>query len=79
MTDFLAIAAKRIPEGIRKKIMEEGLLDKANTIQDTGSPMEYLFDVFEEFVDVTGEHDDWNCWQCRQAVLTKFIALKPYL
>ena len=29
-------------------------------------------DVYEEFVDVSGENDDWSCWMCRDKVLKFF-------
>lgn len=71
--------AKRIPEGIRKHILQERLIDKAVNIQSINSPMEYLFDVYEEFIDVAGEHNDWGCHKCRQHILIDMQRLKPYL
>lgn len=43
------------------------------------TPMEYLFDVYEEFVDVSGEHDDFSCGQCREHVLKQWRVMHPYL
>lgn len=79
MQDWNLIAAKKIPEPIRKKIFDEGLIDKAKNLEDRNTPMEYLFDVYEEFIDTSGEHDNWTCWKCREHVLTSFRKLKPYL
>ncbi|MCZ2085371.1 MAG: hypothetical protein LC112_13975 [Flavobacteriales bacterium] len=79
MDKFLIQQAKRIPKPIRQKIIDEGLIDKAFNIQEPGTSMEYLFDVYEEFIDLSGEHDDWTCWQCREFVLQEFRKLKPHL
>ena len=77
MTDWTLVAAKKIPAEIRKKCLQ--VIDKACNIQEPGTPMEYLFDVYMEFVDVNGEHDDWTCWRCRDFVLQEFRKMKPYL
>ena len=79
MIDWDLIAAKKIPAPIRKKILAEGIIDRACNIHEPGTPMEYLFDVYEEFIDASGEHDDWTCWRCREHILTHFRKLKPYL
>ena len=79
MTDFTLIAAKKIPATIRKHLLEERLIQKAVNIQEPNSPMEYLFDVYEEFVDIKGEHDDFTCGQCRQEVLLSMKKMLPYL
>lgn len=71
--------AKRIPEGIRKVLLEENLIDKAVNVHAVNTPMEYLFDVYEEFIDVAGEHDDWGCHKCREHVLKDMRKLKPFL
>lgn len=77
---LLMIAARKLPATIRKHILEEGFIDKAISTTDiTGTPMEYLFDVYEEFMDVTGEHDSWTCFKCRDHILTEWKKLKPYL
>ena len=41
--------------------------------------MEYLFDVYEEFIDAIGEHDNWNCFKCRDHILSDWRRMKPYL
>jgi len=79
MTDWNLVAVKKIPADIRKKILDEGLIDKACNIQEKGTPMEYLFDVYEEFIDTSGEHDDWNCWRCREHILQFFKSNKQCL
>lgn len=71
--------AELIPAQIRKKIIDEGIVEKAANVYVTGSPMEYLFDVYEEFIDRSGELDDFTCFKCRQKVLDEFIKMKPYL
>lgn len=71
--------AKKIPAGVRKTILEEKFIDKAVNTEARNSPMEYLFDVFEEFIDVRGEHNDWYCFLCRDYILAKFKGLKPIL
>lgn len=72
-------SAKSIPDGLRKTILEEGLIDKAKNIHEFNTPMEFLFDVYEEFIDVSGELDDFSCFKCRQKVLDDFVLIKPYL
>jgi hypothetical protein len=71
--------AKRIPAGIRKHILQEKLIEKAVNIQSPNSPMEFLFDVYEEFIDIAKEHNDWGCHKCRQHILTRMQKLKPFL
>lgn len=78
MSVHLQIMAKRIPAGIRKHIIDEQLIDKATNNQES-KPFEYLFDVFEEFIDAAGEHDDWSCFKCREAVFKKMHELKPFI
>lgn len=79
MTDFDLEAAKRIPANTRKTLLEEKFIERAVNIGEINTPMEYVFDVFEEFVDIAGEHDDWNCHHCRQAVLQRMQQLLPKL
>lgn len=80
MTINLMLAtAKRIPEGIRKIIIEEGLIDKAINAEAKNSPMEYLFDVYIEFIDTANDPGNFNCYRCRDKVLTDFRKLKPFL
>ena len=77
--DMYSVMANRIPAGIRKVIIDERLIDKAVNSEVTGTPMEYLFDVYEEFIDAMGEHDNWTCFKCREHILSEFKKLKPYL
>ena len=79
MADFVLMAAKKIPGTIRRYVLEEGLIDKARNVYDLGTPMEYLFDVYEEFVDLSGEHDDFTCGRCREHVLHQWYLFRPYL
>lgn len=71
--------AKRVPEGIRKVIVQEQMIEKAVNVPATNSPMEYLFDVYLEFIDPTGMHGNWDCARCRQQVIDNFKRLQPYL
>lgn len=76
--DFVLAAAKKIPAKIRKHIIEEKFIDKAHNITDDKT-FEYLFDVYEEFIDMNGEFDDWTCGRCRAKVFSEWHKLKPYL
>lgn len=71
--------AVKIPESIRKIIKDKDLIDHATIHAVKGSPMEYLFDVFAEFLDPAGEYQNFECPKCRQHVLENFKKLKPYL
>ena len=71
--------AAKIPASIRKNILSKKLIDVAVNTPERETPMEYLFDVYEEFLDAAGEHDDWNCFKCRQHAINQFRILKPYL
>lgn len=79
ITEFERRAAKKIPEGIRKKIIDEEIIDRACNIGEPGTKMEYLFDVYEEFIDIAGENDDFTCWRCRDKVLQFFRKIKTCL
>lgn len=79
-SDKLMMAtAARIPAGIRKGIIEEGFIDKAVNLEIENSPMQYLFDVYIEFLDAANDAGNWNCFKCREKVLMDFRRLKPYL
>ncbi len=77
--DFYLEMAKRIPNNIRKTILEEDFINKAVNTDDPGTPMEYLFDVYEEFLDPIGEHDSWTCVKCREHILNTWKLMFPYL
>ena len=80
MSDNIIVAAvKRIPPNIRKIILEERFIDKAFNLPEVKTPMEYLFDVYEEFLDPIGEHDDWQCWKCREHILHEWRRMKPIM
>jgi hypothetical protein len=80
MNDIFIIGiVKRIPPSIRKIILEEQFIDKAINLPEPGTAMEYLFDVYEEFLDPSGEHDDYNCWKCRDHVLQEWRRMKPFI
>lgn len=76
---LLKKTAQKIPDELRKWILQECFIDRAVNVAAEGTPMEALFDVYEEFVDAKGEHDDWNCGKCRQFILNQFQTLKPIL
>lgn len=71
--------AEMIPAGIRKTIKEEGFIAKAINTEVQPSIMEYLFDVYEEFLDKNGEHDLWTCWKCREHILNDWKKMAEYL
>ncbi len=71
--------AKKVPKEIRKVILQEDWISKAINVHEKDTPMEFLFDTYMEYIDVTGEHDDFTCHQCRQAVLNDWKDLEPYL
>jgi hypothetical protein len=72
-------SAARIPQELRKNILTEGWIHTAVNVFEPHTPMEILFDVYEEYVDLSGEHDDFSCHQCRQEVLNEWKKLEPYL
>lgn len=74
------VLARRVPLKLRTHILQEGFIDKAVNVQVEDTPMEYLFDVYQEFVDNgKGEYNDWNCHKCRGHVLDAWKKMKPYL
>lgn len=75
--DIAIAALKQIPKGLWQEVVDNTL--KAWNTNDYGTPMEYLFDVYEEFIDLSGEHDDWNCWTCRNHILIFFQTYRPWL
>jgi hypothetical protein len=79
MLNRLEILAKRIPPNVAKIIVEEGFISKAVNSDVRDTPMEYLFDVYEEFLDTAGEYDDWTCFKCREHALEDFKKLEPLL
>ena len=77
--DYFKVVAQRIPPDKRKIILEEKFIDKAINTEVTGTPMEYLFDVYEEHIDALGEHDNWTCYKCREHILNDWRKMKPFL
>lgn len=73
------LAASKIPKDIKESILDENLIDAAYNTASINTPMEYLFDVYQEFIDKNGEYDDWTCHKCRQHILDYWKQLKPYL
>lgn len=76
MTNFKLEAARRIPRKIRKEIIENELIEKSETSNVT---FEYLFDIYEHFIDIRGEHDDYNCAKCRNFIKQEWLDLKQHL
>lgn len=79
MANMYDVLARRVPPKIRKIILEEQFIEKARNVQLRDTPQEYLFDVFVEFVDRTGEFNDFNCHKCRGHVLDVWYKMKPFL
>lgn len=73
-----AARAAKIPAPIRKKIVDEQTIEKANAGYREGSEMEFLFDVYLEFVDDT-EFDDFTCPICRIKVYEAFVGMSKYI
>lgn len=71
--------AQKVPAEIRRNILQEGFIDKAVNIDTRNTPMEYLFDVYNEFLDPAGEFADWTCPLCRQHILAQWKRMKAPL
>ena len=76
---LLERAAGRIHVDITKIIIEKNLIDTAVDTPEPGTPMEFLYDVYVEFIDPSGNTGPFSCPKCRQTVLHTFYQLKPYL
>lgn len=79
MTDFILQKIMMVPRKIRNKILQNGMIDKANTIVDVDGSFEYLFDAYSQFIDVSKEHSDPTCPICRDYVLREWKQFKPYM
>jgi hypothetical protein len=79
MANMYDVLARRVPPKIRAIILQEQFIDKALNVELRDTPMEYLFDVYQEFVDSTREYDDWSCHKCRGHVLEIWKRMKPFL
>jgi hypothetical protein len=71
--------AFQVPGEIRHNIISEGWIRSAVNVQEANTPMEFLFDVYMEYIDINGEWDDFTCHPCRQKVLEEWKKLEPYL
>ena len=79
MDELYLRIAKKVPKQVRKFILEEDLIGRAVNVEQTRTPMEYLFDAYETFIDNSSEHDNWQCAKCRAHVLNQWKTLKPYM
>lgn len=71
--------AGRVPKEIRKMIIDQKMIEKANELSDVrNTPMEFLFDVYEEFLDPSKNIGPFTCPKCRLEVLNVFRRLEPY-
>lgn len=71
--------AKRVPKEIRDLILEKKFIETADEYSDAlDTPMEFLFDVHEEFLDPSKNIGPFSCPKCRLEVLTIFSRLLPY-
>jgi hypothetical protein len=78
--DILQRMAKRIPAHVRKHILEGEVIDRARFEADiVHTPMHYLFELYEIYLDIDGEFNNWYCPRCREHVLKVWLKLKPYL
>lgn len=72
--------SRNIPTRIRRIILSEKMIDDANPlIDDEDTPMEFLFEVFNEFVDKSGTYNDFYCSHCREYIHKTFQKMKPYI
>lgn len=70
--------ARRVPAEIRKMIIDKKYIETANELSDfPGTPMEFLFDVYEEFLDPSKNIGPFSCPKCRHEVLNVFRRLRP--
>lgn len=79
MKDWHESAAEKIPAVLRKNILQEGWIDTVVNVHENGTPMDFLFEIYEEYVDTTGENDDFGCGKCRQKVIDGWRKMKDYL
>jgi hypothetical protein len=77
--NFYKQMAELIPASIIKTILAGEIIEKAINTEVTDTPMEYLFDVYEEFIDTRGEFDNWFCYKCRQSILLNWREMKKFL
>ncbi len=71
--------ARGVPAQIRKIILQENWIQAAINVNEQNTPMEYLFDTYMEFIDQSGQYDDFTCGSCRQHVLDEWKKLEPFL
>lgn len=77
--DQMKLMAQKVPAEIRKIILDNRFIDQAHYATDiTGSSMEYLFDVYNSFIN-SYEYTDWYCPKCREAVWNHWKKMKPHL
>lgn len=79
MANQYDVMARRVPPKLRKIILDEQFIEKARNVMLEDTPQRYLFDVYTEFVDKTGEYNDWGCHKCRGHVLDAWNKMKPFL
>lgn len=71
--------ASRIPDEVRHDILKNRRIDLAVNVHEFGTHMEFLFDAYEEFIDLPHQYGDYACHVCRQHIVDEFKKLKPYL
>ena len=69
----------KIPYEIRQVIREKNLIDLAVNNNARNTQMEYLFDVYVEFLDKSGDFGNYDCSKCRDHILKLFHQLKPVI
>ncbi len=72
-------AAGKIPVEVRRIILENNYIDVARPFQEYGTPFEYLFDVYMEFIDRNSHFNDYGCSNCREHILQEWKLLKQHL
>lgn len=71
--------AARVPDKMRKLILEEGWIDTVVNIQEENTPMSILFDTYMLHVNRVQDMDDFDCQVCRQRVIDEWRIIKPFL
>ena len=77
--DWNLEAVLRVPKEKLELIVTQKLIRSAINSPMKDSPMEILFDTYEEHLDPQGEHDDFNCYHCRQFILNFWNNVNTFL
>ena len=76
---YIEVVLAKIPPDIRKNIVDNRMIERASEVPIKNSPMQYLFMIYNGFINTRGEYDNWNCPKCRMHILTEWRKLLPKL